>query len=233
MKENVTFHGILEEEYKYNVEKVMAMEKANKVIYAELTNIKCDIPTERWQKWVTEINCDINELDWLDSLTRFNLCTSSTRLRSMGYRFMLRDVLTNDRLIHMGKVNTKLCYICKTSTETVIHLYWDCPHNKRLWERLKLILFTCLDWKIDLNPTIMLMGADIGEDPPPVLFTLLSLLTIRYIHACKCKDTLPTVKGLNKQYLHIQEVETNIAKRKGYKATKKHNRKWHNINFDV
>ena len=43
-----------------------------------------------------------SEVDWLDSFPNIKKCTSS-RLQSLGYRFMLRDVITNTKLIHNRK----------------------------------------------------------------------------------------------------------------------------------
>ena len=40
------------------------MKKVNKVIYAELTYMRCDIPMEQWPKWIKELHSDLSELDW-------------------------------------------------------------------------------------------------------------------------------------------------------------------------
>ena len=97
--------------------------------------------SERWFKWAFELNLNLemSEFEWLDNIARIPKCTTSIsiRLQSLGYRFMIRDVLTNNRLIHMGKSDTNLCYICKREVESTCHLYWDCPNNKHLWECLK------------------------------------------------------------------------------------------------
>ena len=58
---------------------------------------------EHWLNWVTDLEA---KLDLLDCILRFINCTTSMRLQSLGYWFVIRDVLTNNRLVHMGKADT-------------------------------------------------------------------------------------------------------------------------------
>ena len=96
----------------------------------------------------------------------------------LGYPFMLRDVLTNNRLIHMGKSETVICYLCNAATKTIAHLYWDCPHNGRLWERSKLFLLDNFNWEVKVDPTEMLMRvSSTTRKSMPLLYNLLCLST--------------------------------------------------------
>ena len=174
--------------YNSNIDKICKMDKVAKEVYKELCQVKCEIPTRRWHKWVTDLNLELNELDWLDCFPLLYNCTTATKLRSLGYRFLIRDVLTNNRLFHMGKVETTLCYICKLEIETIHHLYWECPNNKRLWERLKYYIEEKFTWKVLVDPIEMLMGISTLDhtQPMPEVFNLLCLITKKYIHSSKC-----------------------------------------------
>ena len=214
-----------------NVHRICQLDKVNKVVYLELTRRKCEIPTDRWQSWLTELKVEINELDWLDCLPRIHTYTTSTRLRALGYRFLVRDVLTNNKLIHMKKTDSILCYLCKSETETISHLYWECAHTKRLWERLKLFIFDNLDWEIDLNPVETLMGVTREEtsEEMPLLFNLLCLITKNYIHSCKCRNKIPDERGLIWNIIYVRNMEFDIAQKKGKGAILRDARKWLNL----
>ena len=152
-----------------NIDRLCELDKVSKAVYSDLAYTAGEPPSERWFKWLTELNIEMSEFDWLDSIARIPKCTTSTRLQSLGYRFMIRDVLTNNRLIHMGKSDTNLCYICKTEVENISHLYWKCPNNKRLWERLKIYIKDKLGIKTELGPLELLMGIleNSSDEGPP------------------------------------------------------------------
>ena len=78
----------------------------------------------------------------------------------------------------MGKMDTVPCYLCKTASESILHLYWEFPINKRLWECLKLFIFENTGLSIELDPLLFLMGIDRAspEENPPELFILLGLI---------------------------------------------------------
>ena len=217
-----------EDEGTSNIDNICKMVKVNKETYQKLTQVKCEMPTNKWHGWVTDLNLSLNELDWLDCLPLIHKCTTSTKLRSLGYRFMLRDVLTNNRLIHMGKSETVMCYLCNAATETIAHLYWECLHNRRLWERLKLFLIDNFDWEVNVDPTEMLMGVSNTDTTisMPLLYNLLCLITKRYIHSCKCKGTIPHENGLIQNFRYIRRIEFNIAQKRGANAIKNDARKW-------
>ena len=108
------------------------MDKVNKEVYTELVCRKCEIPSSRWEGWLEELKIDLNELDWLDCLPRIASYTMSTKLRPLGYRFNIRDVLINTKLIHIHMGKSTLCYLCNKEMETITDLYWECMHTKRL-----------------------------------------------------------------------------------------------------
>ena len=170
------------------------------LVYKELAHRASEPPTKRWLSWVTELDLELSELDWLDSIPRIINCTTSTKLQSLGYRFIIRDVLTNHRQVHMGKVDTNMCYICKSEVETIEHLYWVCPNNRRLWERLKHYIKETLGLKSPLGPLELLFGvSEQGpEEGPAEIVILLSTILKNYIHYSKCKNIIPTENGLVK-----------------------------------
>ena len=82
----------------------------------------------------------------------------------------MRDVLTNRKLYRIGRSVTDQCYLCENNEETIEHLYWECTNIKRLWERLKILLYKRLEYNIPMAASVMLFGIlpyGTQEDLPP------------------------------------------------------------------
>jgi len=84
---------------------------------------------------------------------------TSTKHRNIALRVWNGDVLSNDRLFHMGLIENNKCHFCD-EVETQIHLLRDCPRAKQLWDLLqtKLDIHTdqISDWTgINDNPEIL------------------------------------------------------------------------------
>jgi len=214
--------------YQHNITKLCSCTKINKAVYTELVRKTCEIPTRRWEKWNEELGEDIPELDWLDAFPRIHQCTSSTRLRSLGYRFIIRDVLTNTRLIHMGKVDTVSCYLCKSEDETIIHLYWHCHVTKRLWERLKSFVLEKANIHVRLDPLELILGISRrnSDQGTADIVNLLSIIVKNFIHSCKCRNIFPSEEGLVERIKNTELIERAIAKKRGMPAYLNHCRKW-------
>jgi len=218
----------IEDSYVTNIDRLCKLDKVNKTIYKELVERICREPTDRWLKWNEELGENVSELDWLDSFPRIHKCTTSTRLRSLGYRFLIRDVLTNTRLIHMGKADTVNCFLCNAEVETITHLYWNCPSTRRLWERLKLFTLETMDILLELDPLVLLLGITRtrSDEGPPDIIYLLALIVKSYIHYCKCKKSFPTEAGLISKIKYIRNIELSIAVKNGTRSELNHRRKW-------
>jgi len=227
IKNNIEF-VLMENTGVTTIDRICKLDKVNKTIYKELVEKISKEPTDRWLKWNDELGEEVSELDWLDSFPRIHKCTTSTRLRSLGYRFLIRDVLTNTRLIHMGKVDTVLCFLCNTEVETISHLYWNCPTTRRLWERLKLFTFETMDILLELDPMVLLLGITRirSDEGPPDIIYLLALIVKSYIHSCKCKKLFPTEAGLISKIKYIRNIEQSIAEKNGIRSELNHRRKW-------
>ena len=109
----------------------------------------------------------------------------------------MRNVSYGKRLHKMKISETPLCYHCLNHKEieveeSIMHLYWECPASKRLWERLKLILTTTLNWDLQLTPEVYLFNLNPAETDQKLhksVLNILSLLVKNYINICKCLDT--------------------------------------------
>lgn len=212
----------------HNITTLCHTKKGSKYIYDKLVTNKCEIPTTRWENWVLDLDTEVDEVDWLNNLPNLLKCSTSTRMRSYIYSFSLRDILTNSRLFKMGLVESEQCYLCNHYKETLIHLYWECPHSQRLWERLKLYIYEESGLVIRLEKCILLLGINPAnpEEKLPLILILLSNIVKKYIHNSHCKKKFIHVEGLMSYIYHVKNMEENIARRQGENAFAKFHKKW-------
>ena len=60
--------------------------------------------------------------------------TIDTKLRSLQYIEYLMHILpNNEKLFQYGMIESSVCDFCRTSTETNIHLFWECTHTHPFW----------------------------------------------------------------------------------------------------
>ena len=61
------------------------------------------------------------------------LCTNESKLRIFQFKLLHRKLATNCFLFKIGIVANDQCTFCKASSETLLHLFWDCPVVKSFW----------------------------------------------------------------------------------------------------
>ena len=173
----------------------------------------------------------MNQNGWIDSQTKGYYLSISSIIRSFNYRFIIRDVLTNNRLYRMGISNTDKCYICKNKVETIEHLYWKCMPIRRLWEQVTNLLYNKLGYNLPMTPSVTLLSIldnNLQEEVPNIGEMVL-LITRWYIHNSKCNNAQPNIKGLIYKIAEVEVIERNIAGSKGELSLIKHNNKWANL----
>ena len=108
------------------------------------------------------------------------------------------------------------CNTCKIK-ESLIHLYWDCPCTRRLWERLKNLIERNSRICFNLDKEKCPLGTGVWysmrkQDAQH----LLCILTKHYIHLCKCsEDSKMNPTGLELYIKSKLKLEQTIAMEKG------------------
>ena len=59
---------------------------------------------------------------------------------------MHRRIVTNDFLLKIGKKETDSCSFCADSTETLMHLFWDCRSTQTFWNNVSQWTSEILIW---------------------------------------------------------------------------------------
>ena len=107
------------------------------------------------------------------------------------------------------------CQIC-FEEEDILHLYWKCPHSRRLWERLKVLIEDNLRTSFPLNAEKCLLGTshNIPKSKKDAV-NLLCILTKHYLHLSKCNNTPRSIIGIELYIKSTLKTERRIATEKG------------------
>lgn len=85
---------------------------------------------------------------------------------------------------------TELCTFCNMESETIIHLFWECPIVKNLITNLKESFRKCdVKWNLDCKSFILGTKKEMH-------LNMFCLEIKRYIFLCKKKGIVPTIQGL-------------------------------------
>ena len=171
-------------------------EQPTKLIYDRKINNKCKRPEKQLERWKEELNIETDQ-EILSSHCSQRQVIINQRIKSYNYMFMQRNIPFGARLYQMKISDNEECEYCKEK-ETMKHLYWDCPHSARLWERLKEIIGTHLHSYLSLDPARCMLGTGkwISKRNKECIW-FLCILTKHYIHLCKCNGSTKNAVGLD------------------------------------
>ena len=103
-----------------------------------------------------------------------------------------RIIPTNNWLFKCNLVNTKNCNFCKIHTETIEHLFWECPISKTLWLRV-------FEWLQNLNvPSnpFTIKNTLLGDNSEKLSVKHIKIITKNFIYNAKINDNLPSFNQL-------------------------------------
>ena len=116
--------------------------------------------------------------------------TSSTKYRDFQYRLLLGKIPTNVDLKTWKLLSSDLCTFCKKVPETLVHLFSDCGHAKKLWNYLR----QHVDFLDNINLRKIVLNN--FADTPQHISNFIALITKQYLYRVRCQDKIPTIKGL-------------------------------------
>ena len=95
-----------------------------------------------WNLYANEVNALVpylvifDTIDWGKSHTLAFVCTNEAKLRVFQFKFLHRKLATNCFLLKIGIKSNDQCSFCKESSETLLHLFWECPLVKSFWNEI-------------------------------------------------------------------------------------------------
>ena len=175
---------------------------------------KCEIPSDRYQKWLEELQVRINKLDitdWTESYKTVFRLTESRKLRSFEYHLRMRDIMSNSKLFKMGLKAEQNCRFCPCK-EDILHLFWHCPWAQDIWTELRKWVQTKCGLKITMHPVYVIFNLEVNwDETTPDIVWLILLITKQYLYAAKCLDVTPRFENGIEKIKDIENIEYNIA----------------------
>jgi len=120
-----------------NTASQLSYSNINKESYRRLLQDKASTPLESQVKWPSEGDIVGNSaVNWRNSHYVPFLCTRETKLKVFQFTFLHRRIATDDFLCKIGIKQVDSCSFCGETTETLVHLFWNCKHTQALWKKL-------------------------------------------------------------------------------------------------
>jgi len=206
-----------DEDYKL-IDRLLDNKQATKLLYTSLVDNKSSTPDNALEKWTIDLNKYNIDAKKEILITHFNQRKGiiNNKIKSFNYKFMLRVIPTGRRLYLMGIEDSPNCQQCNV-IENIVHLYWQCPHSKRLWERLKFIIETEIKIVFPLSKERCLLGTGplISRSKKDEI-QLLCNWTKHYIHLNKCNKGTRSPIGLESYIKSNMRTEKQIYMEKGW-----------------
>ena len=183
----------------------------NKESYKRLVQNKASIPLQIQEKWLSEKDIGGNStVNWQNAYYLPFLCTRETKLRVFQFKFLHRRMATNDFLCKIGIKQVDSCSFCEETTETLVHLFWNCKYTQAFWKKL-------LEWMsqniVNLKDSAFSPFLCLGlvENVSNVLLHHLLLIARHYIYTCKLKNSIPKLQVYLQLLLTSMKIEKKIA----------------------
>ena len=197
-----------------------------KSVYKEMLKTKIVIPEQYVHFWMDNLHTEIDEWDWYGSFTECKLWTISTKLRSFYFQLRVNDIMTNSKLVKMTIKTDPACEWCKAQDQTIIHLFWECPCVRPIWDKLGEWLSKKLQCDLVIEKELIFLH-DIEAGNLTIIINLIILVVTRYIYVCHCIDKQPQFRQALNKIADIELLERCIAKKNN--TLFKHNRKWRQL----
>ena len=112
---------------------------------------------EKWNA-ILGRNIDITHASY--NLTQV---VSLNKYRDFSWKCLHRAVYSEVRLKQMGRSNG-ICKLCNKQEENTLHLLYFCQCINRIWEHIEIFIKEVFDIDIQIDPYVVLLGSNIGED---------------------------------------------------------------------
>jgi hypothetical protein len=106
----------------------------------------CKIASQ--DKWKTEL--DETEIHWKKVYQTIFKTTIDTKLRNFQYKYTMRIIPTNKKLMKYKIKSSSLCDSCGMHIENQRHLFWECINAQLFWVNISNYL-NSLNFKIECN----------------------------------------------------------------------------------
>ncbi len=113
-----------------------------------------------WNRELSDLNLSV---DWERVWSNLSLTSKNLAHRLIHFKVIHRAYITPYKRFKMKLQSNFNCHICNTaSSDTFLHIFWECPVVISLWTHVNLVLSSLLriDWSV--NPSLCLLNDDSG-----------------------------------------------------------------------
>ena len=172
--------------------------------------IKNDIVPTSQRKWHNELL--INVLNWENIYSSIYKCTKDTNIRWFQFRLIHRILSTNVFLNKIGIKDSNSCSFCNNNPETLIHLFYDCPHVKHFWdETSEWLKGECTHIRsLDLT-TVDIIGGIQGKQRTDKALDFILIQAKYFIYKNKYNNQIPNLQHFKRCLLTSYKSEKYAA----------------------
>ena len=163
------------------------------------------------RKWQNDLMIPADH-QWTTVYTQPYKITKDTNLQWFQYRILHRIIATNTFLFKISIKDNNRCTFCNTHPETILHLFWNCPHTQLFWHELEEWLKQNCGHIRDLNLTKedIIFGI-LKQQRADVILNFIILLGKKFIYKMKYKNTKPCLQIFKKEFVFNYNTEMYIA----------------------
>ena len=167
-----------------------------------------------------------NDIDWATVYLLPQKTTIESRMRIFQYKILNNILYLNNRLYKFGYVESPLCSLCNSETETMIHLFCRCSKTLQLWSSLSNWCKECLTMPT-LEPSTAILGFWNINDKESKLINHILILFKYFIYANRNIKHAANFYALKLFISSVHNIERKIAFNK--RSLEQHFSKWQPI----
>ena len=179
--------------------------KKSKDYYSLLVLKKARLPN-----YAQKLKCEFNLSD--EELKKAFLLPHSVAfepyVKAFQFKVLNSILYTNSKLCKIGFIADNLCSFCKHDSETMQHLFYDCPHSRSFWKEFESHYLSLTKQQVHLNLKDILIGV---LTPKCLLLNYLLLIGKIYLWGCRGNKELPNIQGFKFKVNLKYETEKYIC----------------------
>lgn len=156
-------------------------------------------------KW-REKGINIPDEEWRQYNALPYRCTKSTKLQAFQYKIIHRILGIGVFKKLCNIVEDDVCSFCAEESETLLHLFTECPVVNTFWDSMRGWVETYID-PINLDPVTIMFG-----DTGSCLISHVILTSKYYIFLCQFRKQRPCLAGIKSMWKAEYDTEKHIAK---------------------
>ena len=194
------------------------LEKTSKHYYTLFISTKAKFPNNAQ---VLKRDFNLNEEQLKKVFILPHTVSSEPYVRAFQYKVLNSILFTNTKLFKIGFITDDKCSFCKSDSETLSHLLFDCIKTKSFWRDFESYFYSLSKEFVHLTLKDVIIGIIITECP---LLNYLLLIAKIYLWDCRRTQILPNITGFKLKVKNKFETEKYVCMKNN--TLDKLNKKW-------